>query len=118
LLAGSLLLIAAATWSVVTAWRSGGRRDHRVLVDRVVLGVLGVVALGGLLGLGLLIGGSRPVDPLHLVYGPASVIALPVAIWLGARGSRTQGSRLRRDLWTAGGGVVLVGLGLRLFATG
>lgn len=118
LMGGSLVVIAAGIWSWVQGRRSGGRQDHRAAVDRAVLVVLGTVAVAGAVGIVLLIMGSRPVDPLHLVYGPAALIALPVAIGIGARTSASDRTRLRRDLWTAGGGVVLFGLGLRLLATG
>jgi hypothetical protein len=118
LIAGSLVVVVAATWSWLAGRRSGGRLDHRSATDRAVLAVLGVVVVGGSLGVVLLITGSRPADPLHLLYGPAALVALPVAIGLGLRGSGTGSARGRRDLWTAGGGLVLLGLGLRLLATG
>lgn len=114
----SLVVVLAAAWSIVSAKRSGGRRDHRFAVDRAVLAVLLVLAAAALVGLALLASGSRPADPLHLLYGPAALIAVPVAIWIGARASAGHASRLRRDFWTAGGGIVLIGLGLRLVATG
>jgi uncharacterized membrane protein YqgA involved in biofilm formation len=116
--AGSLVVVVAAAWSAIAAWRSGGRNDHRLLVDRAVLAVLGILVAAGLFGVGLLLAGSRPVDPLHLIYGPASLISLSVAIWIGARTASADGSRVRRDIWTAAGGVVLLGIVLRLFATG
>lgn len=115
---GSLIVVGLAIWSAVVGLRSGGRIDHTSALDRAVLAVLATLLAGELLGAGLLMFGSRPADPLHLVYGPAGLIALPVAIWIGARASSTDPSRVRRDLWTAGGGVVLLGIGLRLFATG
>ena len=116
--AASLVVIASAIWSAVAGRRSVGRRDHRSAVDRAVLAVLGSALAAGLIGTVLLVTGSRPADPLHFVYGPAAVIALPVAIWVGARGTRGGSSRVRRDVWTAGGGLVLFGIVLRLFATG
>jgi hypothetical protein len=116
--AASLVVIASAIWSAVAGRRSAGRRDHRSAVDRAVLAVLGCVLTAGLIGGVLLVTGSRPVDPLHFVYGPAALIALPVAIWVGAGGTRAGSSRVRRDVWTAGGGLVLLGIALRLFATG
>jgi hypothetical protein len=116
--AASLVVIAAAIWSAVTGRRSDGRRDHRSAVDRAVLAVLGSVIAAGLIGAILLVTGARPADPLHFVYGPAALIALPVAIWVGARGTRVGSPRVRRDVWTAGGGLVLLGIVLRLFATG
>jgi hypothetical protein len=116
--AASLVVIASAIWSAVAGWRSGGRRDHRSAVDRAVLAVLGSALAAGLVGALLLGMGSRPADPLHFVYGPAALIALPVAIGVGARGTRAGSSRVRRDVWTAAGGLVLLGIVLRLFATG
>jgi hypothetical protein len=53
--------------------------------------------------------GQSPADPLHLVYGPAAILCLPVAVVIGARASADRPSRPRRDAWTAGGGIVLVG---------
>ena len=116
--AASLVVVAAAVWSALAGRRSGGRRDHRWAVDRAVLAVLGGVIAAGLIGGILLVTGSRPADPLHYLYGPAALIALPVAIWIGARVSSAGSSRSRRDAWTAAGGLVLLGIVLRLFATG
>jgi hypothetical protein len=117
-IAGSAAIVAVAIWSVIEGRRSSGRSDHRFAVDRSVLAVLVLVAAAGLIGIALLMSGSRPVDPLHLVYGPTAMVCLPVAIWIGTRASAGPGSRLRRDVWTAGGGMVLLGLTLRLLATG
>jgi peptidoglycan/LPS O-acetylase OafA/YrhL len=117
-LAGSAAIAGVAIWSAIAGRRSGGRTDHRFAVDRAVLAVLGLVAAAGVVGIALLMSGSRPLDPLHLVYGPAALVCLPVAIWIGTRVPAGGGSRLRRDVWTAGGGIVLLGLALRLFATG
>jgi predicted permease len=117
-IAMSLAVVGAALWSVIAAMRSDGRSDHRFAVDRAVLAVLLVLAAAGLVGMALLMSGLHPADQLHLVYGPAAIISVPVAIWIGARASSGRASRLRRDAWTAGGGIVLLGLGLRLFATG
>lgn len=116
-IAGSLTLVAAAVWSVFAGRHSAGHSDHRFAVDRAVLAALLLVGAAGLVGLVLLIIGSRPADPLHLVYGPAALISVPVAIWIG-RASPAGRSRVRRDIWTAAGGIVLFGLGLRLVATG
>jgi peptidoglycan/LPS O-acetylase OafA/YrhL len=117
-IAGSAAIVAVAIWSVIEGRRSNGRSDHRFAVDRSVLAVLVLLGAAGLAGIVLLMSGSRPVDPLHLVYGPAALVCLPVAIWIGARTRAGRGSRLRRDVWTAGGGIVLLGLALRLLATG
>ena len=116
--AAALAVIASATLSAVVGRRSGGRRDHRSAVDRAVLAALGSALAAALIGAVLLVTGSRPADPLHYIYGPAALIALPLAIWIGARATRAGSSRVRRDVWTAGGGLVLLGIVLRLFATG
>jgi uncharacterized membrane protein YqgA involved in biofilm formation len=117
-IAMSLTVVGAALWSVVAGRRSHGRVDHRFAVDRAVLAQLLLVAAGGLIGLALLAQGSRPADPLHFVYGPAAIICLPVAILIGTRTSAARSPRLRRDIWTAGGGILLIGIGLRLLTTG
>jgi glyoxylate carboligase len=114
----SLTVVGAAVWSVIAAMRSDGRQDHRFAVDRAVLAVLLVLAAAGLVGIALLLSGSPPAEPLHLLYGPASIVCVPVAIWIGARAGAGRVSRLRRDVWTAAGGLVLFGLALRLVATG
>ena len=116
--AASLVVIGLAIWSALAGRRSGGRRDHRSAVDRAVLAVLASTFAAAVIGAVLFVTGSRPTDPLHFLYGPAALIALPVAIWVGARGTRAGSSRVRRDVWTAGGGLVVLGIVLRLFATG
>jgi hypothetical protein len=117
-IAMSLTVVGAALWSAIAAPRSDGRVDHRFAVDRAVLAELLLIAAAGLVGIARLVAGSQPADPLHLVYGPAAILCLPIAIVIGIRTTPGRASRLRRDAWTAGGGIVLVGLGLRLFATG
>ena len=116
--AGCVVVVGLAILSSILGWQSKGRRDHRSALDRAVLVVLGAVILCGSVGILLIIAGSQPRDPLHYVYGPAALIALPFAIWIGARSASTDSFRLRRDLWTAGGGTVLLGIVLRLYATG
>jgi hypothetical protein len=87
-------------------------------VDRAVLAELLLVAAAGLVGIARLVSGSNPADPLHLVYGLSAILCLPILIVIGVRASPGHASRLRRDVWTAGAGIVLVGIVLRLFATG
>ncbi|HEV8699431.1 MAG TPA: hypothetical protein VGQ89_17195 [Candidatus Limnocylindrales bacterium] len=117
-IAMALTVVGAALWSVTAARGSDGRVDHRFAVDRAVLADLLLLAAAGLVGIVRLVGGSNPADPLHLVYGPAAILCLPIAIVIGARASPGRASRLRRDVWTAAAGIVLVGIGLRLLATG
>ena len=71
------------------------------------------------LGATLAATGLRPSDSLHLLYGPAAMLTLPIGWALGARG-RPDGppSRLRRDAWMLGASVILLGLEVRLRMTG
>lgn len=117
-IAVSLTVVVMAVWSVTASRRTDGRVDHRFAVDRAVLAELLLLAAAGLVGMALLITGSRPADALHLIYGPTAVLCLPAAILIGTRASARHAGRLRRDVWTAGGGIVLLGIGLRLLATG
>jgi hypothetical protein len=113
-------LLAASAWSFASGRRSGGARDHRRAVDRLILVITAVVAANGLLGSALLITGSRPADPLHLLYGPIALVTPALGWWLGGRGARPPGQpdRSRRDAWLLVASIVLLGVEARLFATG
>ena len=114
----TVVLLVVASWSALAARTSLGPTDHRFAVDRAILGLLLVVAIEGLVGLGLLLTGKRPADLLHVVYGVAALVTAPVGYWLARRGGvRTPGSG-RRDVWVAVAAVVLLGLELRLLMTG
>lgn len=120
-LAAVAALLAAAVWSLVVGRRSGGALDHRFAVDRLILGAGALLAVNGLVGILLLVGGSRPADPLHLLYGPVALITPALGWWLGGRpgdGGLRPATRVRRDAWLVAAGVVLLGVSLRLFATG
>ncbi len=113
----TIVLATAAAWSAAEARRSAGARDHRFAVDRLVLVVLAALVVNLLIGAVLLAGGRRPEDPLHLLYGPAALVTLPIGRWLATRRG-TGADRRRRDLWLVAAAVVLVGLEVRLFMTG
>ena len=115
---GALTVVVAGAWSVIAGRRSGGRSDHRSALDRAILAVLATISGAGLLGVLLLVTGARPTDPLHYLYGPAGLVALPIAILFGARTPPADGSRVRRDLWTVIGAIALLGILFRLYATG
>jgi hypothetical protein len=85
----------------------------RVWLDRLVLALLVATALAAVLGLGVLVGSRPPADGLHLVYGAAAVLAVPVARAIA--GARRSG---RLGWWLAAGGLVTLGALLRLWATG
>jgi hypothetical protein len=106
-LAAALACLAAAV-----ALRMGSR-PARPWVDRAILVALAVIALEGLLGLGLVALRHAPGDLLHVVYGVAALIVLPAARWAG----RSTDLR-RRALWMAGGSLALLGILFRLGQTG
>jgi hypothetical protein len=113
------LLLIAAGWSAREGRRSGGIVDHRFAVDRLVLAVVAIVALNAVLGGLLFATGAHVADPLHLLYGPAALVTAPIGWWFGGRtraGAVT--TRIRRDVWVAASAAVLLGIELRLFATG
>lgn len=114
----TLVLLVVASWSALATRTSLGTTDHRFAVDRAILGLLLVVAIDGLVGLGLLLTGKRPADLLHVVYGVAALLTAPVGYWLAGRGGVRTSGRGRRDVWVAVAAVVLLGLEARLFMTG
>ena len=115
----TIALLGAAAWSWAVARRTGGRRDHRFSVDRLLLAVEAFVALDVGLGGLLLATGDRPSDALHLLYGVAALVTLPAGWWLGGRPDRSGAiSRRRRDGWLLLAAAILVGIELRLVATG
>ncbi len=121
----SVALLVAAAWSFLAARRSGGRADHRFAVDRLVILATAAIGLGGLLGAGLLVGGGRPADPLHLLYGPVALVTPAAGWWMGHRGgSDGTGPATGRDVpargdgWLVVAAIVLIGVELRLFLTG
>ena len=104
---GLALLVVASVYAVVV-------RDYRrILVDRLLLAELGLLLLAAVTGL-LVFATSRGLsDPLHLVYGVAVVVALPIARYLGRRGTPR-----RRGGYLLLGALVSLGLLARLFMTG
>jgi len=114
----TVALLAAGGWSAIATRRSGGTRDHRFAVDRLVLMVVGLVLANGLVGLLLIGTGARPADALHLLYGPAALATLPVGVWLSRRASAGAAAPRRKEAWLVVATIVLLGIELRLFATG
>jgi hypothetical protein len=114
----TVALLAAGGWSALATRRSGGTRDHRFAVDRLVLVVIGLVLANGLVGLLLIGTGARPADALHLLYGPAALATLPVGVWLSRRASAGAAAPRRLEAWLVVATIVLLGIELRLFATG
>jgi hypothetical protein len=102
----AVLLVASVAAAV--GW-SGGRRwlDRAVLVQTVVA-LVAVVS-----GLGLLVTGLRPADPLHFLYAAlVAGLALVVRAAAGRRSTRRVGG------WLVLGSLVLGGVLVRAFMTG
>ena len=97
-------------WGLVMYFRklppSGGYRSTLVLTEVLFIGQ-------GLLGIGLFVGGARPHDPLHWLYGPLLVIVLPIAA------SYVSGRESRREALIYGiAGLFMFGLAVRAYMTG
>ena len=72
-----------------------------------------VVAIQVVIGIVLVITGSRPAQGLHWFYGAATLVALPLAMWIGSRLSARE-----EPLWVVGGAVATVLFALRAIGTG
>ena len=89
-------------------------RPHLMPAVRVYLRLTaGIVAVQVVIGIVLVATGSRPSQGIHWFYGAATLVALPLAMWIGGRlGSREE------PLWVVGGAVVTVLFALRALGTG
>jgi hypothetical protein len=88
-------------------------RSFRLALDRLIL--VGLVAAGVAIVTGPVLWwlGRQPGDPLHLLYAVAAAVALPLTRFvLPATDWR------RRAVWLALGGALVIGLVVRLAQTG
>ncbi|GAC1344197.1 MAG: hypothetical protein NVSMB29_17630 [Candidatus Dormibacteria bacterium] len=111
--AWALVVLAVLVVAVVAGGLALGRRewDRRYATYlRVCSGVIGIQALVGIV---LLLAGQRPGRGLHFLFGPAVLVALPVAERVAAR---HQGRR-RASVRLGGAAVALV-FALASFVTG
>ena len=69
---GAVVLVGLA--AAVLALRGGSP-----WVDRLRLGLTGLIGLQTLVGALLLVGGARPAETLHLLYGAVGLLVLPAA---------------------------------------
>lgn len=103
-----LYLAASGLWGLLLGIRgvgpTAGYRGALVIAEAVVV-------LQGALGVGVLLGG-RPVDPIHLLYGAALVVALPLA-WTLVRDRQPRGQSVALGL----AALFAAGLALRGMAT-
>ena len=89
-------------------------RSRFIWAVRIYLRVIVVaVAVQVVIGLVLVVTGSRPHEALHWLYGAATLVAIPVAVAVGRRlGGREE------QMYLAGGAVLTVLFALRAIATG
>jgi len=109
---GYALLIVLAVGVVLAALAV---RDQRLLptVRSYLWLAFAAVVLQGIGGISLLLAGQRPAEGLHVLYGPLTLVSLPLTL-LFARGTAP-----RREAWilTAGFVVALL-LAFRALSTG
>jgi heme A synthase len=72
-----------------------------------------VVGLQVVVGLVLVVSGSRPAELIHWFYGGATLLALPLCAWIGRGRSERQ-----ERVWLAGGAVATFLFALRALTTG
>jgi len=108
--AGLLLTVIIGIWGLVMYFRKlppgGGFRSTLVLTEVLFI-------LQGLIGVGMFLGGRRPHDSLHWLYGVLLVLLLPIAAtYVGGRGPR------REALVYGIAGLFMAGLTIRALTTG
>ncbi len=107
--AGILLTVIIAAWGLWTWLRkgsaSGGYRSTLVLTEAIFVAQ-------ALVGIGLYLGGRRPHDTLHLLYGVLLIVTLPIAA------SYTSSHEKRREPLIFGiAGLFMTGLAIRALTT-
>ena len=74
---------------------------------------IALVAVQVLIGLVLVATGERPHQLLHWLYGAATLLTLPLAMWLGGK---LRGRE--QHVWLAGGAVLTLLFAFRAVSTG
>jgi hypothetical membrane protein len=108
--AGLIITGFIVIWSAFLYLRkqaaSGSYRATLVLTE-------GLFIVQGLVGIAMFLGGARPHDPLHWLYGPLLVIVLPIAA------SYLSGRETRREALVYGlAALFMFGLAVRAYMTG
>jgi heme A synthase len=108
--AGLLITVIIGIWGLIMYFAkrppSGGFRSTLVLTEVVFI-------LQGLIGISIFLGGRRPHDPLHWLYGVLLVLLLPIAAtYASGRGPR------REALVYGIAGLFMAGLAIRALTTG
>jgi heme A synthase len=109
---GAVLTVIAAVGAIAAIV---GLFQPRILrTVRLYLRVtIALFALQVAIGLVLVATGHEPQQPLHWFYGAATLLTLPLAMFVGKR----QGHR-EEQIWLAGGAVMTLLFALRAIATG
>jgi heme A synthase len=104
-----LYYVALGVWGVFLAWRrsplSPGYRG--ALVIGVALGVI-----QALVGMFLVLGGARPEDNLHFLYGASVIVTLPLVM------SYIVDKKVSRPLAFGLASLFMAGLAIRAITTG
>lgn len=109
---GIVVLILAAGGAVATIV-SLFRPQILATIRVYLILASGVVALQSLVGLILVVTGSRPAQVIHWFYGGATLASLPLCTWIGRR----RPERTER-LWLVGGAVATFLFAVRAVTTG
>ena len=119
-----LLALATATavvvLGIIALAAAIGASVSRTALDRLVLAAILAAAFAAASGLAVLGIGRVPGDPLHLLYGIAAIVVLPIARALVSRRTRRGSLPTAQGLgrWLLTGSLVTLGVLLRLAMTG
>lgn len=102
--------IAGLGWSALVALRG---KEETSSFERFQAGAVSLLIVASASGVLLLITGSSPSDPLHLLYAGVAIAVIPLA-----RSFRGQASHRRTALLALAAFVVLGAIIYRLFTTG
>jgi heme A synthase len=100
---------AVGVWGLFLAWRKAGLSPS--YTGALIIGVgLGVVQ--AIIGLTLVLGGLRPADNLHFLYGASVILTLPLVM------SYSVDKKVSRPLAFGLASLFMAGLAIRAITTG
>lgn len=110
--AGLVLAIVIGGWGLVMFFRrlapTGGFNSALLVTEALFI-------IQGLVGVTLFLGGRRPHDALHWLYGVLLVIVIPIAMTYGA--SPAERDQRRQSLVYGIAGLFMAGLAIRALTT-
>jgi hypothetical protein len=104
-----IVAVAGALLALIAVWRP----QLWPAVAAFLRLELAAVVVQVIIGLVLVATGDRPQDALHWVYGAATLLSLPVTLFVG----RSRGAR-QEVVWVTGGAVATMLLAFRAVTTG